>query len=65
MMFGTSSLTCLGALGCYEWIVMPFGLKNVGVCYQRAMNSMFYDFIEKFMKIYIDDIVVVTPSLII
>jgi len=48
----------LGALGCYEWIVMPFGLKNVGACYQRAMNSMFHDFIGKFMQIYINDIVV-------
>ena len=37
---------------------MPFGLKNVGSCYQRAMNSMFHDFIGQFMQIYTDDIVV-------
>ena len=37
---------------------MPFGLKNDGVCYQREMNSMFHDFIGKFMQVYIDDIVV-------
>ena len=37
---------------------MPFGLKNDGACYQRAMNSMFHDFLWKFMQIYIDDIVV-------
>jgi len=49
---------CLGALGCYEWLVMPFGLKNAGATYQRAMNSMFHDFIEDFMQVYIDDIVV-------
>ena len=49
---------CPGALGCYEWIMMPFGLKNVGACYQRAMNYMFHDFIGKFMHVYIDDIVV-------
>jgi len=47
-----------GALGCYEWIMMPFRLKNVGVCYQRALNSMFHDFIGKFMQVYKDDIVV-------
>jgi len=22
-----------GAFSCYEWIMMPFGLKNVGACY--------------------------------
>jgi len=49
---------CPGALGFYEWVVMPFGLKNDGSCYQRAMNSMFHDFIGNFMQVYIDGIVV-------
>ena len=48
----------LGALGTYEWVVMPFGLKNVGATYQRAMNKIFHDFIGKFMETYIDDVVV-------
>jgi len=41
---------------------MPFGLKNAGATYQRAMNSMFHDFIGKFMQIDIDDIVVKSSS---
>jgi len=51
-----------GALGTYEWVVMPFGLKNVGVTYQRATNLMFHNFIGKFMQIYIDDIAVKSSS---
>ena len=42
--------------------MIPFGLKNVGATYQRAMNSIFHDFIETFMQIYIDDIVVKSVS---
>ncbi|XP_058774558.1 uncharacterized protein LOC131648846 [Vicia villosa] len=50
-----TAIQCPGALGTYEWAVMPFGLKNAGETYQRVMNSMFRDFIEDFMHIYIDD----------
>ena len=37
---------------------MPFGLKNVGTTYQRAVNLIFYDLIGKNMEVYIDDVVV-------
>ena len=43
-------------------VVMPFGLKNVGETYQRAMNFIFHDFIETFIHVYIDDIMVKTVS---
>ena len=37
---------------------MPFGLKNVGATYQRAMTVIFHDMLGHHMEIYIDDIVV-------
>ena len=49
---------CLGFLGTFEWLVMPFGLKNAGANYQRAMNAIFHDMLGHHMEIYIDDIVV-------
>ena len=39
-------------------MVMPFGLKNEGATYQRAMNAIFHDTLGHHMEVYIDDIVV-------
>ena len=36
---------------------MPFGLKNTGATYQRAMNAIFHDMLGYHMEIYVDDIV--------
>jgi len=41
---------------CYQ--VMPFGLKNAGVTYQRLMDRVFKDQIGRNMKVYVDDMVV-------
>ena len=57
-----TTFQCTRALGTYESVVMSFGLKNAGVTYRRVMNLMFQDFIDKFMQIYIDDIVVKSSS---
>ena len=53
-----TTFRCLGSLGMFEWLVMPFGLKNAGATYQRAMNVIFHDMLGQHMEIYIDDIVV-------
>ncbi|XP_022853744.1 uncharacterized protein LOC111375176 [Olea europaea var. sylvestris] len=44
--------------GLYCYRVMPFGLKNTGVTYQRLVNSMFSQQIEKTMEVYVDDMLV-------
>ncbi|RVW34085.1 Retrovirus-related Pol polyprotein from transposon 17.6 [Vitis vinifera] len=43
-------------LYCYK--VMPFGLKNAGVTYQRLMTKIFKPLIGHSVEVYIDDIVV-------
>ncbi|TYK29707.1 uncharacterized protein E5676_scaffold3607G00170 [Cucumis melo var. makuwa] len=40
---------------CYK--VMPFGLKSAGATYQRAMQKVFDDMLHKYVKCYIDDLV--------
>ena len=43
-------------LFCYK--VMPFGLKNVGVTYQKLVNKMFIWQIGWNVKVYVDDMLV-------
>ena len=50
--------TFITPLGIYCYKVMPFGLKNARVTYQRMVTKMFKDQIGKTMEIYIDDMVV-------
>jgi hypothetical protein len=53
-----TAFICPGFVGLFEWVVMTFGLKNVGATYQRAMNLIFHDLIGVIMEVYIDDIVI-------
>ncbi|CAM8892537.1 unnamed protein product [Rhodiola kirilowii] len=41
---------------CYK--VMPFGLKNAGATYQRAMQKIFEDMMHKMIECYVNDVVV-------
>jgi hypothetical protein len=54
---------CPRFVGFFEWVVMTFGLKNVGATYQRAMNSIFHELLGIIVEVYIDDIVVKSAGL--
>ena len=51
----TSFITDRG-LYCYK--AMPFGLRNAGATYQRLVNGMFKDLIQKSIEVYVDDMLV-------
>ncbi|KAL0431129.1 UNVERIFIED_CONTAM: Polyprotein P3 [Sesamum radiatum] len=44
--------------GIYCYKVIPFGLKNAGATYQRAMKRIFDDKLYKNVECYVDDSVV-------
>ncbi|XP_057976008.1 uncharacterized protein LOC131163438 [Malania oleifera] len=51
----TTFITLWGTF-CYK--VMPFGLKNAGATYQRAMVTLFHDLMHKEIEVYVDDMIV-------
>ena len=42
---------------------MPFGLKNAGATYQRLVNRIFKDKIDKTMEVYVDDMLVKSTTM--
>ncbi|KAI5328000.1 hypothetical protein L3X38_027396 [Prunus dulcis] len=53
-----TAFMCPGHIGSFEYTVMPFGLRHVGVTYQRAMNFVFHDMIGHSLEVYMDDVVI-------
>ncbi len=44
--------------GVFVWVVMPFGVKNGPPTYQKVITKAFHEYINVFMKIFLDDFIV-------
>jgi hypothetical protein len=48
--------------GHFDYNVMPFGLTNVPAVFQHMMNDVFREFLDDFVVIYIDGILIYSKN---
>jgi hypothetical protein len=54
--------TFITKYGLYKFTVMYFGLTNAPAFFMNLMNSVFMDYLDKFVVVFIDDILIYSQS---
>ena len=57
--FKNSFRTCFSH---YEFVVMPFGLRNVPATFMCLMNNILINYLDKFVFIFIDDMFIYSKN---
>uniref|UniRef100_A0A803PJ25 Reverse transcriptase domain-containing protein n=1 Tax=Cannabis sativa TaxID=3483 RepID=A0A803PJ25_CANSA len=55
--------TCVTKYKSFEFLVMHFGLTNAPATFCNLMNDVLYEFLDQFVVVYLDDIVIYNNSL--
>ncbi len=55
-----TSFTC--RYGTYQFTVMLFGLMSAPSTFQRVMNNIFFDLLDRGVLVYLDDVLVYSKT---
>jgi hypothetical protein len=55
-----TAFTC--RYGTYQFTVMPFGLMTAPATFQRVMNNVFFDLLDKGVIVYLDDVLIYSKT---
>jgi hypothetical protein len=58
----TNKTTFKTRYGHYEFTVVPFGLSNAPVVFMYLMNGIFREYLDKFVIVFLDDILIYSKS---
>jgi len=57
-----SKITFRTNYGHYEFIILPFGLTNAPTTFMSLMNSLFQEYLGKFVFVFLDEILKYSKS---
>lgn len=49
--------------GAYKYKVVPFGITNGPAVFQRFVNSTFFDYLDKFLTAFVDDLLIYSRNM--
>ena len=55
--------TCVTRYGSFGFLVRHFGLTNAPTTFCNLMNDVLFDFLDSFIVVYLDDMVIHNPTL--